>query len=355
MDIAGPYPRTPQGYKYVLVLYDHFSKVTGLLPLKNKTSTAIITALRNSVFGLMPSPRRFVIDADRGFDNHEFRQFAKQKRIEIQTVPVRAHQANNAEIRIKKLVELIRIYIHDHSLIEKDQGFWYDGLNDFVIALNSVPHDTIGKVPWNVLFGKDFSSALDYALHPKSTFSDKSATSSFLQRRGHIFDLVRNNMMKSHDVIGEQYQKRVQPINIKIGDKVKYKASYISSKIDNFNAKLAPLYTAVYTVIEFKSENVAIIQSDENPSAKPREAHITHLQHWYTQKTVSIPSLDSVQTINNSENKSSMSLPVLSNNNANSIPALEGVEDMYIVPSLNSSRDRYRRMLRRRPSIKYTK
>jgi hypothetical protein len=356
IDLAGRYPTTKQGYKYIFVMYDQFSKTTALIPLKNKSANAIVTALRNMIHHGLSPPRRFILDADKGFNNAEFQRFATQYSIVLQTVPVRAHQANNAEIRIKKVVEMLRTYIKDHSRDDATQGFWFDGLVDLVIALNSIKHDSTQLEPWQVLFGKKHSSPLDYTMHPKTTFSEtNSISSSFLQRRERTFDLVRDNIKQTQDGIAKQYQKRVQPITMKIGDKVKYKSSFQSNLAKNFNAKLAPKYDAVFTIIDFKDPTVVLIQRDVNPWNKPKEAHVTHLMPWFSAKSTQPPSVSShhsLQTNVNSDSQSIQSLPVLSTQNNNSIPSLSQKSDMYIVPSLNSSRARYTRMLRNRGTNK---
>jgi hypothetical protein len=161
--------------------------------------------------------------------------------------------------------------------------------------------------------------------------------------------MVRTNINKKQPELEKQYNKTVQPITIKVGDKVKYKSNYISSAADNFNAKLAPRYDSVFVVVDKPSTAVCKIQRVDDPWPEPRDAHITHLMHWFSAKSTQPPSL-SAHSLNNhfSDNQSIRSLPTLSNNENRSIPTLDNATDMYVVPSLNSSRDRYTRMLRSR-------
>jgi len=44
IDLLGPLPRTPEGYEYILVICDRFTKVTRAVPLREITSQDVLSA-----------------------------------------------------------------------------------------------------------------------------------------------------------------------------------------------------------------------------------------------------------------------------------------------------------------------
>lgn len=47
MDLIGPLPTTPSGYKYVITLVDYFSKWPEAAPLKDKSAKGVAMFLYN--------------------------------------------------------------------------------------------------------------------------------------------------------------------------------------------------------------------------------------------------------------------------------------------------------------------
>ena len=67
MDILGPITTTPDGYKYILVLIDSFSKWCELVPLKKQEAPTIACALYDTIFTRYGSLQQLVSDSGKNF------------------------------------------------------------------------------------------------------------------------------------------------------------------------------------------------------------------------------------------------------------------------------------------------
>ena len=56
VDLLGPLPRTPEGYDYLLVMCDRFTKLTRVAPLKDTTAMDIVSQLLDFWTVVMVSP-----------------------------------------------------------------------------------------------------------------------------------------------------------------------------------------------------------------------------------------------------------------------------------------------------------
>ncbi len=50
MDIAGPMPTTSEGFRYILVIQDYFSKWIEMFPMKNHTAVDVAEVLVGQFF-----------------------------------------------------------------------------------------------------------------------------------------------------------------------------------------------------------------------------------------------------------------------------------------------------------------
>ena len=61
-DLMGPLPETPEGYKYIMVVEDYFTKWTEAYPLKSKTTHAVAENLMVNFISRFGVPKQFHTD-----------------------------------------------------------------------------------------------------------------------------------------------------------------------------------------------------------------------------------------------------------------------------------------------------
>ncbi|VEN61770.1 unnamed protein product, partial [Callosobruchus maculatus] len=84
LDLMGPFPRSKQGYQWLLVVGDWFSKYTLLFPLRSSKSHHILKLLENEVFLVYGVPQFIICDNGPQFISTKFRELCG--RYEIQKI-----------------------------------------------------------------------------------------------------------------------------------------------------------------------------------------------------------------------------------------------------------------------------
>lgn len=82
-DIAGPYPMTKRGNRYLLVAYDVFSKFVIAKPVKNVTAKIITDFIRTNVVLRYACPEIILSDNGKQYRSVEFNEYAKKMGIKL--------------------------------------------------------------------------------------------------------------------------------------------------------------------------------------------------------------------------------------------------------------------------------
>lgn len=133
------------GYKYILVVIDVFSKFTFTVPLLSKTADSIITAFK-SIFDI-PTLKPIQLSTDKGgeFRNKKFQQFMKKHQVQYDVVEDDQNKACVAERMIRTLTGLIHKYFTANNTIR-----YIDVLQKLTRTYNHRKHRSIGMAPSDV-------------------------------------------------------------------------------------------------------------------------------------------------------------------------------------------------------------
>ena len=77
IDVAGPFPETDLGNKYILVVMDYFSKWPEAFALPNQEATTISRTLVNEVFSRFGVPLELHSDQGRNFESTILKKYQK--------------------------------------------------------------------------------------------------------------------------------------------------------------------------------------------------------------------------------------------------------------------------------------
>ena len=69
MDIAGPFPKSENGYVYILVVADYFTKFTEIYPLPNIEAETVAEAMFKGWIKRYGCPREIHSDQGRQFES----------------------------------------------------------------------------------------------------------------------------------------------------------------------------------------------------------------------------------------------------------------------------------------------
>lgn len=116
-DLIGLLPRSSQGYKFILVIIDHFCKFPWIIPLRNAASKLVCSAIKNNVFLLFCQLKVLTLDYGSQFMSKVFRSLILSYGIKQVFTPNYHPQANITEGQHKTLKTMIRCYIKsDHTI-----------------------------------------------------------------------------------------------------------------------------------------------------------------------------------------------------------------------------------------------
>lgn len=137
----GPLPRSRNGFSFLLVIQDLFTKWIEIEPLRAATGTAIAKALKSLIINRWGTPRIFVSDNGTEFVNNAIDNFAQEHKIRQSTIPPYDPQANPVE-RVNRILKSMMI-----AYLDQDHRDWDVHLTEFRFAYNTVYHTSIKLSP----------------------------------------------------------------------------------------------------------------------------------------------------------------------------------------------------------------
>ena len=161
MDMVGLHKEN-EDYKYVLVIIDVFSRYAWCIPLKNKTGSLVVEAMK-SVFVLGRKPHTIYSDRGSEFANRTVGQYLKEQNVH-QLFSHNETKANYCERLIKTLKnKLFRYMTKNHS------SRYIDVLQKIVDSYNRTVHRSLGATPASVTLVNEGETRLNqYLLRTKS-------------------------------------------------------------------------------------------------------------------------------------------------------------------------------------------
>ena len=137
------YANENDGYKYLLVVIDIFSRYGWVEPLKDKTAKEIVNAF-DKILQEGRIPKRLRSDAAKDFTSEKFQNYVKSKNI-THFVTHNEKQANYVERFIKTIKNKIFKY-----MVEKNSPRYIEVLPKIVHSYNRTWHSGIRSEPINV-------------------------------------------------------------------------------------------------------------------------------------------------------------------------------------------------------------
>lgn len=146
IDKISPLPRSSQGFMYILVVADCFSKYPLCFPLRTATATNICRHLENDIFLVYGVPRIIISDNGVQFRSRVYKKFLDSYKIKPSFTAVYHPQANPTE-RITKSILI--------AFVSDNYREWSNYLSKVACAIRTAKHETTGFTPYFINFGRD--------------------------------------------------------------------------------------------------------------------------------------------------------------------------------------------------------
>lgn len=220
IDILGPLPKTKQGYQYILLIVDSFSKWTEAFPLATQEAKDIAEILYNEIFTRYGAPRTIVSDRGKNFMSKLVNALCEMFEVKRHHTSSYHPQTNaTCERRNSTLIQTMRAYV------SKDQMNWPLLLPSIMMAFRAVPCESTGYSPHELLFGRKMHLPIDTNLIPKTSLGQnvQQYFEQLIERLRIAQEIARSNMTKQQDKSKARHDLHAKTPTFKLGDKVMLK------------------------------------------------------------------------------------------------------------------------------------
>ena len=218
IDILCSLPKTKEGYQYILLIVDSFTKWTECFPLKTQEASEIADILYNEFITRYGAPRSIVSDRGRNFMSKLVSALCELFEIKrFHTSSYHPQTNGTVERANSTLLQTIRAYIAD------DQSNWPKLLPSIMMAFRSMPNtESTGYSPYEMVFGETMNLPIDTSLIPKQTLpqSVQQYFAELTDRLKVVSKLAKFNQERKQLQAKERHDIKAKVPNFMVGDKV---------------------------------------------------------------------------------------------------------------------------------------
>uniref|UniRef100_A0A1Y1LMU5 RNA-directed DNA polymerase n=1 Tax=Photinus pyralis TaxID=7054 RepID=A0A1Y1LMU5_PHOPY len=208
VDYVGPIITSEQGYRFMLVCVDSFSKWLKVYPTRKATAKVTCKYL-TELFSTYGPPKTLVSDNAKCFTSNLLFQFCMQWGVR-QAFSSPYHPASNMSERCNRNLKYnLTLLIKQYALEHKS---WDQVLPFFILNYNSTHHEAIGTSPANIFLNRDIATPLDNIWNLESFLA--RADPPNLQE-------IHNHLKVAHEKAKKYYNRGKLPVTkFKINQKV---------------------------------------------------------------------------------------------------------------------------------------
>ncbi|KAK9874212.1 hypothetical protein WA026_002568 [Henosepilachna vigintioctopunctata] len=273
VDVAGPFPTTNDGNKYILVAMDYFSKWPEAYALPNQETQTIARTLVDQFISRYGVPLELHSDQGRNFESDVFKKVMEILNIrKTRTTPLHPQSDGMVERFNRTMEQYLSKVVADH---QKD---WDKHLPVLLMAYRGSVHDTTGHTPAKVLFGRELRLPCDLLFgSPEEVRLEVGTYADELRLHlNQIHELVRDKIEASTDRMKTRYDLKANSVGFKEGDLVWL---YNPQRKKGISPKLTQAWEGAYKVM--KRINDVVYRIQRTPRSKPKVVHLDRLAKYY--------------------------------------------------------------------------
>lgn len=244
-DLVGPFPRSKQGFTYLSVTTDAFSKYVTLRPLRAATAKAVCKHLRERIFLHFGAPSLILVDNGVQYQK-EFRKLCSEFNTRVKYNIYYNPRSNPTERTNQTLESIICCYI------QEDHRDWDKWIPEVECALNTSTSHVTGYSPHHVVFGTDLIlDGRQHTLDPATddpVVLDPQGSEEKEELRKKRIEEIREKLKQAHHRNALRYNLRRREQSYAPGSMVWRRNFVKSSKADRFSKKLAPAFVGPYKI-----------------------------------------------------------------------------------------------------------
>jgi transposase InsO family protein len=218
IDIMGPLTKTKEGYKYLLVIVDSFTKWTESFPIRTQEATEVADILYKEIFTRFGPPDRIVSDRGQTFVSKLVNAICQIFQVTRHVISSYHPCANSCVERMNQpIAQCLRTYC------DEKQSNWADVIPSIMYALRMSPcSQTTGYSPYYLVFGREMRTPFDQALIPKDTLPQtvKQHVQKVLDNLEIARKIATENVLRVQEKSKERFDKNTKPPPFALGDVV---------------------------------------------------------------------------------------------------------------------------------------
>ena len=263
-------PTDKDGYKYILLAGDIFSKYIHAIPLRDQTAPSIVRAFEKDWIFTHGSPLYLLSDQGSNVDGDTVREFCNRLGIEKRRSSPYHSQGNGfAERNIRSVREILRSALLSRKMSEDK---WRKLLPGLVFALNCSVSKATKAVPYSVVFGRKPTLPIDVLFGTTVTNRDAVSPEDYSDEVGisleQIWDSVKTHLEISKRDMVTRYNRNIRFHDYLPGERVWLKADVINAGEN----KLAPKRSGPWTIVE-KMPNGVTFRISNNDTGVTKVVH----------------------------------------------------------------------------------
>jgi hypothetical protein len=211
MDILGGFPASPDGYNYLLVMTEYFTRYTVAAPLKTKTCAEVAAAFTNSWLLPFGAPKRLLSDQGGEFSGEPLTTLLRTHQVQKDFTTSYHPQTDGVVERNNQTLSQIL-----SGLVGVETRAWVQKLPAALVAFNAAISASTGHAPYFLMFGRPSPlptivqpvahSGTDAAKAAEHAHQARNEVKAINERRQAVSDLRNANLKR--------------PVAFKVGDLV---------------------------------------------------------------------------------------------------------------------------------------
>ena len=271
-DVAGPFPTTKAGNKYILVIQDYFTKWVEIFPMPNQTAETVATLLVDQVLSRFGCCRYFHSDQGSNFESQVMAEVSRLFGVtKTHTTSYHPRGDGMVERGNRTLEAMLSMWTNT------PQDDWDEHLPLLAMAYRSAPHSTTGATPNMLNLGREVTLPVDLLMAAPPDEERESDVSSYAER-------LRRRLQTAHDAAREfstkqlasqkrHYDSNVRLVEYKEGDVV-WRHNPAKTKGRSF--KLGRPWQGPFVIVTKLSDVTFRIRA--SPRSKPQIVHADRLK-----------------------------------------------------------------------------
>ena len=219
IDILGPLPRSEEGYRYIALVVDYFTKWAEAIPLRNQEAPTVARAFVESVVLRLGAPATLHSDQGRNFQSSVFREMLALLEIKQTRTCAFRPQSDGLVERCNRTLEALLA-----TVVSKNQTDWCRKLPYAMAAYRSSVHASTGVTPNAMMLGRETVAPLSvlYPEAPRLLEDEEGFIADLQTRMETAHEYARENIGVAVSRQTRNYDSRAKGGEVPVGSTVYY-------------------------------------------------------------------------------------------------------------------------------------